>query len=182
MPGGFVALGAVSNMFTGGANATKGWITDEDDKWQDTINFLRIIPMVGDSIVRMGIYAGLGDNINRRNYRGVTGSSGGGNRRARESVAGHYGIAYKDMHNSYESLLGDLVSELSPRQSLKWSDYQNRKQLGNLLPMAGQPKKSPDLPTQAPRPPVQAPVPKDTVGAILEQKPAEAPSGLLKEN
>ena len=184
MPGGFVALGALQSIGKGGVNSAKGWWGNEDDKWQDTINFLRIVPMLGDSIIRMGIYAGLGNNINRRQYRSAYGGGGGGSRGSGGgSAAGHYGVAYKDMYNTYDSWLGDLVSELSPAEPLKWSDYEGNKQLKSMMPMAGQNRAQPVAPpTQAPAPPVQAPVAKDAVGSLLDQKTAEAPSGLLKGN
>lgn len=172
--GGFVALGAVSNMFSGGVKATKGWAMDEEHKWQDTINFLRIMPMMGDSIVRMGIYAGLGNNIDRRAYRNAAGGSTSRSRGA-NSVAGHYGIAYKDMMNTWESWMGDLITEMSPDEPMKWSDYQGPKDLD--LPGMNQTPLAP--PSQPVGSPVQASPKKDVVSAILDQKPAQAPSGLL---
>ncbi len=164
----------MSNMFSGGVKATKGWAMDEEHKWQDTINFLRIMPMMGDSIVRMGIYAGLGNNIDRRAYRNAAGGSTSRSRGA-NSVAGHYGIAYKDMMNTWESWMGDLITEMSPDEPMKWSDYQGPKDLD--LPGMNQTPLAP--PSQPVGSPVQASPKKDVVSAILDQKPAQAPSGLL---
>ncbi len=175
--GGFVALGAVTQTGYNIGRATSSWYHDKDEKWQDTINMMRILPMLGDSLVRMGIYAGLGDTVDRREYRGVGGTSVG---QPGEEVAGHYGVAYKDMNNTYESWLGDLIGELSPRQPLKWSQLQGQKEV--KLPWTGGVSR-PSVPTQpsgAQRAPVSVPSPPDAVGAILQQTAPEAPVDAIK--
>ena len=128
--GGFISLAALSSALSQIKKAGDGWINDGDYKVVDTINATKTIPLLGQAIIRTGLYTGLGMlgdpyNPNRRARRGSGGGGGGGS----QGFVGNYGINAFDMPMTYEGHMRQLVSELTqyhptpPMRSQEIADF-----------------------------------------------------------
>ena len=88
-PGSIVPEGAFMAATKGIARVSDSFWNDKPHKMQDTINAMRVIPIIGDRLISLGLYTAAGDAITRRNV----GSGGGGGTRSTGSIPrGHYGV------------------------------------------------------------------------------------------
>ena len=114
--GSFISFSALQTQLAQIIKASKGWINDGDYKVQDTINAFKGVPIVGNAVIRTGLYTGLGMlgdpyNPNRRTKSGSGGGGGGGSSSA--NFAGNYGVNAFDMPMTHEGHLRQLMSELT---------------------------------------------------------------------
>ena len=167
-PGGFVPTAAVFTALGGGLKAGQSWLDDEPHKWQDTINAARVVPLLGEGILRLGIYTAAGDSITRRKH-----SSGGGGSGSGSGAPIHYGVTSHALNQGYNVELRKLLEEFSGQQ-LRWPQYEAQrnmsipfrdttvpevpKEMEGMTPPPRMPSTSVPEPAPAPAsPPVPAP-------------------------
>lgn len=131
--GRFIGAAALITAINQLYKAGKGLATGSEYAIQDMINAFRIIPVLGDSVIRTGLYTGLnmlGDpyDIPRRKRR--SGGGGGGYGQSGGSV-GNYGINTFDSPLTYEGYLGGLAAELTQYAPLP---QRMQQQISNLAP------------------------------------------------
>ena len=166
---------AVSNVVKMG----KSQIAQEDHKWQDTINALRIIPYIGDTLVRAGVYTAMGTSIERRPYRSQFGKTN--STKTKNPYGSNYGMRMSDAAFQYEHLMGNLIEEIAP--DFSFPSYERAQPGLGSFGLSEPTPSQPQLPSAAPEP-VQAPqtAPKESIGAedlIAANKPIQAPDALL---
>jgi hypothetical protein len=113
--GSFISFSAIQTQLAQIIKAGDGWINDGDYKVQDTINAFKGVPLLGNAVIRTGLYTGLGMlgdpyNPNRRTKRGGGGRRGGS---SAANFAGNYGVNAFDMPTTHEGHLRQLMSELT---------------------------------------------------------------------
>jgi hypothetical protein len=178
-PGAFIPGAAALNLGRGVIRAGKGWYDDKPTAVQDSINSMRWIPFLGDSVTRTAVYWGTADLIERRKRRS---KAGGGSAGARKAPAVHYGLHKQEINFTYPRLAGMLIESIDPNKT--WSRYDDKQNF--KLPMSA-PTPQPPAPQQpeVPQERVEAPVTAQEQPSIQESilqsnRPQAAPESLLE--
>ena len=123
-------MGALGAAVKGFKKAFGSQVSDYPAKWQDTINAMRVIPIIGDRLLSLAFYSAMGDNITKRSRGGV---SHGGN----SSIRGHYVISPQELEFTWNSLNNKLINSISRTEPLRWGEYEAMHSTSNFLPMEG---------------------------------------------
>jgi len=190
---GIIPFAALKTVLNNAGNVTAGLIHEEssDKLAVNSLSLLRVIPFLGDTLVRGGLFLGtefLGneDFIERPQYRSI-GKSLRGDSTASGSSGGlqaktYYGPRQSEMQNSWEAYLGEVIR---PFVDMEEYNRSGRGSLGNIqVPftqrgLAQQPAAQQAQPVPKQAPPTASP---DTVESILDApKALEAPDSLLNQ-
>jgi len=194
-PNGFIPASAAINVVKNMVALGTGWIGEGSLAKQDLVNATRIIPMIGDAFVRLGIYSAWGDMIEKKQHNSGGGSSSGLNLKPQYNFQ-HMGLPEEFRNSSYESRLGRLFDSFGWEPD--WPKYERqfasplgipsrraqRDSRSHVLPAeeqpVPQPSEEPSVPVaSSPAPSGQAKS-TDLVASIEEQpEKLEMPEGLL---
>lgn len=124
-PGGFIPGSAAINVGKNLVALGTGWFREGSVSEQDMINASRIVPMVGDAFVRLGVYSAWGDMIEKRNQNsgGGGGSSSGIDLKQQYNFQ-HMGLPDEFRMDSYEARLGRLFEEFGLEPN--WPKYERQ--------------------------------------------------------
>ena len=183
--GGFVPAAAMAqllqNLYKLGASP---WTDDYTQ--QDLINAARILPMIGDTLVRLGVYSAWGDQISKKNRRG----RGYGSPSAQHQYTyTHMGVPPEFDSMAYEAVTGEWFNEMGlepdfPAYERQFktlpgtrSNWEQMEQETHIDPEKAARREMPSRPSGIPRGPEagsQRP-PVDPIEAIKEKQILEIP-------
>ena len=185
-PGSFVPVGALMAATKGVVKTVDSHWNDKPHKLQDTINAARVIPLIGDRLISLGLYTAAGDSITRRNV-----SSGGGksSRTSGSIPRGHYGVPSLAINTGIVADTRTLLEEFA-NSPLQWGAYEARHKVPfrNMKRPEVPEIEGQEAPTPAPDPappsqpaPAPATAPQAEVSIVDQIKGQQGSSGKLAD-
>ena len=149
-PGSMIPAGALATTLNQALKALKSGIiapaSGEDVNWQDIVNSTRLIPLVGDTFLRLIFYQTLGQGIERKKMGGGTRSS-----REAEPNTEHVGATVGSLMYNWEAITEALLEEVAVEEPLGLPYYPGNPSM-NMFQPDPTPVKQP-LDSQPPLPP-----------------------------
>jgi hypothetical protein len=184
IPSGFIPGAATASVIKNLYMMGSGMWGTEGISQQELLNAARILPVLGDTLIRMGIYGAWGDEISKKNTQGSSFVQ------SNQYPEQHMGLDY-GRDESYEAVIADLLKEWGikpnwPRYESEFTRPMQQSSIRERRDLAGhirdrdvsqQSKASQEVPPSSPQQPAIDSA--DPIESIRNMGPLKIPDGLI---